>query len=166
MPRICLMSAPADLPQAVLDFDPKPMPAAVGQPPESALGSRLQAVRNHYGLSADALSRLTKTYDYPEPRGVSATALLRYEAGEAMPAARELRLLCESLDVSADWLLFGRIRESAATVAGLAVLTALRDLHQELARARDVGEAVAAAPGSIAKMTRRQRIEEAKRRPV
>jgi len=88
-------------------FKPSPMLAPTGAPPEAGIGARLQAARNHYRLSVDALARLTKTYDSHEGRGISATALLRYEASAALPGTRELRLLSESLGVESDWLIFG-----------------------------------------------------------
>lgn len=145
------------------EFIPKPMPAPIGQAPESRIGERIQAARNHFGLSVDALSRVTKAADQQEGRGVSATALLRYESAEALPGARELRLLAESLGPSVDWLITGNITEGldAAEQELLAVLWKLHSLH---ARRSALGDAVAFAPEHIAKGLRTRRIIEAKRR--
>lgn len=145
------------------DFIPKPLVASSGQPPESKLGARVQTARNHFGLSVDALSRLTKATDVHESRGVSSTALLRYEAGEALPGARELRLLCDSLGVSADWLLTGNLA-AGLDPAEHELLAALWRVNQFHSRQAAVGDGVALMPAYIEKMQRRQRIVEAKRR--
>lgn len=146
------------------EFDAKPMPAPFGEAPEKLLGKRIQAARNHYVLSVDALSRLTKTYDETEQRGVSASALLRYEAGDALPAGRELRILCESLGVSADWLIFGRHHSSEVTAREVALLAAMRAAQGEWATRREVGDSLFAHERLAAASLRQQRIEEAKKR--
>ena len=143
---------------------PRPWLAPVGQPPESALGQRLKAARIHYGLSVDALSRVTKAVDQFESRGVSATAMLRYEAGETLPGARELRLLCESLRVTADWFVLGRV------IAGLDVeeqtaIAANRALHAHYHRKMAMeGEAAALTVEHAARQQWAQWMIEAKRR--
>jgi len=145
------------------EFVPKPLPAPFGSPTESIFGARVQAARNHFGLSVDALSRVTKATDTHEGRGISATALLRYEAGEALPGARELRLLTEALGVSADWLLTGEA-VPGISIAEQELLAALWGLHQHHALRNATGDAVAMAPAFIQKQTRLQRIADAKRR--
>ncbi len=159
------MPAPKDPAEGRLKrFELVAMPAPVGEPPERNLGSRLQRVRQHFGMSVDALSRATKAWDEPELRGVSATALLRYEAGQALPAARELRLLSDSLGVSAHWLLFGVASDEAPSIEQKQLLAAL-----------DAYIARKAPDASIEDASKRQvdemrwlqvcgRIEEAKRR--
>lgn len=147
------------------DFMPEPMPAEINSAPESAFGSRLQAARSHYGLSVDALSRLTKATDTLEARGVSATALLRYESGDALPGARELRLLCQSLGVSSDWLIFGRTMASAVSAVEEHLLVLLRKLSDEHARKRDMGPSIARTIDESDRWQRAQLIEQAKRRP-
>lgn len=146
------------------EFDPKPLPAPFGQVPESLLGKRIQVARNHYGLSVDALSRLTKAYDEDKQKGVSASALLRYEAGEAMPAARELRILCESLGVPADWLIFGRHHAGEVTRAELALLAAMRAANDEWTTRREVGDGAFSHERFSAVAQRLKRVEEAKKR--
>lgn len=148
-----------------VEFEPIPMPGQAGMPPESALGARLQAARTHYDLSGDALSRLTKPYDEPEQRGVSATALLRYEAGEALPATRELRILCEALGIPADWLIFGTTKDRAVSVAEQLVFAGLRMLHRDNAQRQAMGEDLALTMDQNDARVRARRIEEARRRP-
>jgi transcriptional regulator with XRE-family HTH domain len=147
------------------DFIPEPMPAPFGTAPESIFGARLQAARNHFGLSVDALSRLTKATDMVESRGVSSTAVLRYESGDALPGVRELRLLCQSLGVSGDWLIFGRTMASAVTAAEESLLVAMRNLHREHAVKRELGGGIAMTIDESERRQRAQLIEQARRRP-
>lgn len=82
---------------------------ASGRPaPEEGIGARIRDARLRpvYDLSVEALSRLCKEFD-DQGQGITPTTLLRYEQGKVLPGARELRVLCDALDVSADWLLFG-----------------------------------------------------------
>jgi transcriptional regulator with XRE-family HTH domain len=152
-------------PKPFEDFHPKPMPAPVNSAPESVFGGRVQAARSHFGLSVDALSRLTKATDKQGGRGVSATALLRYESGDALPGARELRLLCQSLGVSSDWLIFGRTMASTVSAAEEHLLVAMRNLHREHAHRRELGEQIAMTLDEAERRERAQLIEQAKRRP-
>lgn len=77
-------------------------------PPEHGIGDRIKEARQrpNYDLSVEALSRLCRESD-GESQGIAPTTLLRYEQGKVLPGAREIRILCDALDVSADWLLFG-----------------------------------------------------------
>lgn len=151
-------------PTAEADFVQRSMPAPNGTPPESIFGARLQSVRNHFGLSVDALSRVTKDADTHENRGLSATALLRYEDSGALPGGRELRLLCDALGVSADWLLTG------ATVAGIdpvereAMEAQWRLFRFYEERSELAGGAVMNMTEAMERMKRNQRIADAKRR--
>lgn len=149
---------------AEVDFEQRPMPAPNGTPPESIFGARIQAVRNHFGLSVDALSRVTKEADEHENRGLSATALLRYEDSGALPGGRELRLLCDALGVSADWLLTG------SNVAGIdaaereALEAQWRLFRFYERRSGEMGGGVMNTTEAMARMKRHQRIADAKRR--
>lgn len=125
-------------------FKPSAMPAAPGQPPESLLGKRIKAARAHYNLSAEALSRLSKLADTAEGRGVSPPSISRYEAGEALPGARELRLLCDSLEVSAHWLLYGQV-PSGVTPFEQGLLDAMRTFVRSVADDADIGGAPTSA---------------------
>ena len=89
--------------------------------------------------------------------------MLRYEAGEALPGTRELRLLCESLRVTADWLALGQV------IAGLDVeeqtaIAANRALHAHYQRKLNMGEAVAMTVEHAARQQWVQWVIEAKRR--
>ena len=97
--------------------------------PEEQIGERIRQRRNKLELNFEQLSRLTAEYDPPDyKKGLTAAMLARYERGfdgrPVMPGARELRILCQSLDVSADWLLFGvNTAESAQGTLALAKAT-------------------------------------------
>jgi transcriptional regulator with XRE-family HTH domain len=43
----------------------------------------------------------------PVGQGISHQTLIKYEKGIVLPGSRELRILCDALAVSADWLIFG-----------------------------------------------------------
>lgn len=77
-------------------------------PPEEGIGGRIKVKRTALNLNVEELARLTESYDYREHgegKGISASMLRRYESGGFKPGAREICLLCDALDVSADWLL-------------------------------------------------------------
>jgi transcriptional regulator with XRE-family HTH domain len=74
---------------------------------EDLIGDRIKAKRQRLGMNFEQLARLCKDYDEPTKEGISPTSLLRYESGKFKPGARELRILCAALDVSANWLLLG-----------------------------------------------------------
>lgn len=81
-------------------------------PPENRIGERIRLKRAEIagGLTVEDLSKICKEFD-PEGKGISRLALSRYEAGKFIPGARELRILCEALGVSPNWLLLGTDRE-------------------------------------------------------
>lgn len=109
-------------------FKPIPMLTPPGEPPEKLLGRRLNAARTHYKLNAEALSRLSKSVDVHEGRGISPPSIARYESGESLPGARELRLLGQALGVSMDWLVFGTVTEGGKSDAEQQLIDALRRL--------------------------------------
>ncbi|WP_290645904.1 hypothetical protein, partial [Aquabacterium sp.] len=53
-------------------------------------------------------------------------SLNRYEAGDSWPGAREIRLLCESLGLTSQWLLFGDLGMSGESKDEQALLKALK----------------------------------------
>lgn len=65
---------------------------------EDGIGIRLKAARESKGLSQSDLHNKT---------GLSRTVLINYEAGRHKPGARELRLLCDALEVSPNHLIYG-----------------------------------------------------------
>jgi len=87
-------------------------------PPEDSIGDRIKAERNKLHLNIEELARLTGAYDYRDHgkgKGISASMLRRYESGGFNPGAREICLLCDALDVSADWLVRGIETKSQVT---------------------------------------------------
>lgn len=98
-------------------------------PPESAIGQRIAYCRGQLdNLPVEALARYTKYFDLDEEKGVSRNSILRYEAGETLPGARELRILCDALWIPLDWLLYGRIGSDGLEPAERHALDAIRDL--------------------------------------
>ena len=95
--------------------------------PESRLGERLRYARSQLDLNIEALSRLTEGYD-ANSKGVSPTSISRYEAGENLPGTLELRILCDSLGVTAQWLVYGDVPNAGKTEAEQEVISALRKL--------------------------------------
>lgn len=71
-----------------------------------AIGRRLRVARDAKGLTQKQLSVRTKFAD-PEEKGISRTAIVGYEAGTSRPGTRELRILCESLHISPNHLIYG-----------------------------------------------------------
>ena len=66
---------------------------------EALLGSRLKEVRDRKRkMTAAELHRKT---------GISKSSLTRYEKGDRLPGASELRALCDALKVSPEYLLYG-----------------------------------------------------------
>jgi transcriptional regulator with XRE-family HTH domain len=65
---------------------------------EDGIGNRLKAAREVKGLSQIDLHNKT---------GLSRTVLINYEAGRHKPGVRELRLLCDALEVSPNQLIYG-----------------------------------------------------------
>lgn len=109
------------------DGTPIPQPELA---PEKGIGKRIKEARERpeNGLSIEALSRLCKLID-PVGQGISQQTLVKYEKGIVLPGSRELRILCDALAVSADWLLMGR--EKPGFISMDAALTALAGMIQE-----------------------------------
>lgn len=53
----------------------------------------------------------------PEGKGISRTAIIGYEQGSTKPGLREIKLLCEVLRVSPNWLIYGTDAAAKATLA-------------------------------------------------
>lgn len=70
------------------------------------VGRRILEARNGLGLSQQGLHGRTKLHD-PEGIGISRAVLSLYETGVNKPGAREIRILCETLKVTPNWLLYG-----------------------------------------------------------
>ena len=92
--------------------------------PERYLGERIQRARQAAGLTQPQLSKRMAHAD-KEGRGVSAAVISLYERGVNKPGPRELRLLCETLRVTPNILLYGdedpfRGRTELARYGGIA----------------------------------------------
>lgn len=77
---------------------------------EDGIGIRLKTAREAKSMSQSDLHGKT---------GLSRTVLINYEAGRHKPGARELRLLCDALEVSPNQLIYGSEEPHALTI-GLA----------------------------------------------
>jgi len=75
--------------------------------PEREISERIKQRRKELDLTVEMLAALTARYEYATDEGISVPTLYRYEKGERLPGARELRLLSGALNVSPNWLLLG-----------------------------------------------------------
>ena len=130
--------------------------------PEEGIGARIKEARQRpdYDLSVEALSRLCREFD-PQGQGITPTTLLRYEQGKVMPGARELRVLCDALDVSADKLLFGMENPMDLSLSeGLRVLARLiadnEAKENPLRRKRGVPDTVKSEKIRLAKIPKKR----------
>lgn len=74
--------------------------------PEDGIGDRIRTERERRGWSQSQLHVRTKECD-PDGKGIARTVLIGYESGTYRPGARELRILCETLVLTPEWLLLG-----------------------------------------------------------
>ena len=78
------------------------------------IGKRISDARNGLGWSQSVLHVQTKMAD-SERVGISRAVLSLYETGTNKPGAREVRILCEALKVSPNWLFYGSESNALAT---------------------------------------------------
>jgi transcriptional regulator with XRE-family HTH domain len=81
-------------------------PGRLNHLPESELGDRIQEIREGKRLTQGELAELTKSID-PEEKGISRAVISLYEAGKNRPSPREMRLLCEALRITPNFLIYG-----------------------------------------------------------
>lgn len=78
---------------------------------ELSIGERIQKKRKELDLTVEQLTtailRHDRGTDSENEKGVSVSSMYLYEKGDRLPRAKEIKLICYALDVSADWLLFG-----------------------------------------------------------
>lgn len=74
--------------------------------PDQEVGVRIRQAREEMQLTQAHVATRSRMAD-PEDKGISRTALIGYEAGSSRPGLREIRLLCEVLKVTPNWLIFG-----------------------------------------------------------
>ena len=63
---------------------------------KQTIGDRLYEIRAERDLSYGKIARMTSTSD---------TTWMRWETGETTPSAKVIIAICETFNVSADWLL-------------------------------------------------------------
>lgn len=113
----------SDAPWAYLAVRPALGPI-LSDDPERGIGKRIAYCRGQLdNLSFEALARYTRCFDR---KGIAATSLMRYESGEYLPGARELRILSDTFWVPATWLLFGAVDHDAIDPGTSALVDALR----------------------------------------
>lgn len=103
------------------------MPAPANEPPESRFGDRMKDARQQLELSVEALSRLCRSYDTHESKGISPPTLGRYEGNETLPGIRELRLIAKALAVPVQWMVYGDLPNVKGTAQVQALVVAMRD---------------------------------------
>lgn len=74
--------------------------------PEDDLGLRIQESRKAKNLTQGQLAELTRSLDSDE-KGISRAVLSLYESGTNRPSPREIRLLCEALSITPNYLIYG-----------------------------------------------------------
>jgi transcriptional regulator with XRE-family HTH domain len=79
--------------------------------PDDAIGTRIREKRDERQLNVSQLAERTKEVS-PDGKGLSRAVIAGYENGSYKPGTRELRILCSALEVSPNWLVFGRERLS------------------------------------------------------
>ena len=87
--------------------------------PEDGIGDRIRSAREGRGFSQTGLATRTRVLD-SKGKGVARTVIVGYEAGTFRPGAREIRLICQALSVSPNWLILGA--EAAPTQASMETL--------------------------------------------
>lgn len=113
-----------------------------------SIGRRLVEARMGLGLSQQAVHTRTKLND-PEGVGVSRAVLSLYETGVNKPGAREIRILCETLKVTPNWLLYGTdspaktLQPSLEFLRGSEVTLSVRLAYALLALSPEEREAIA-----------------------
>lgn len=81
---------------------------------EDGIGIRLKSAREAKRLSQRDLHNRT---------GLSRTVLINYEAGRHKPGTRELRLLCDALEISPTYLIYGteELRPKSLSLADIII---------------------------------------------
>ena len=88
------------------------------------IGERIRKLRNESGMSQEQLADAVH---------VSRQAVSKWETGESLPDTERLMILCHVLDVSADYLLFGKETEAVLSVAQQEVQPAQNGMAQRVA---------------------------------
>lgn len=100
-----------------------PPPTTNSETPEDdrEFPARLKSAREARGLTQGGVATRSKMAD-PDGKGISRTAIIGYEQGTTKPGLRELRLLCQVLLVTPNWLIFGTDTAAAVTLPSTELL--------------------------------------------
>lgn len=143
-----------------------PMPARSGEPPEARFGERVRESRQQLGLTIEALSRLCRSWDAPDGKGISPPTIGRYEENATLPGLRELRLLADALGVPVQWLVDGNLPRSGGTREIQALAVALREFVEYVQGDIQIGSmTVSETLRQQSANVRETRLTEAKRPP-
>lgn len=85
---------------------PSNQPGRFMYPPEDGLGGRIKETREFKHITQGDLATLTLSLD-SEEKGISRAVISLYEKGTNRPSPREIRLLCEALKVTPNYLIYG-----------------------------------------------------------
>lgn len=102
---------------APVDSDHQRLPEG-GDTLAKDIGRRIVRAREGLGFSQHAVHVRSKRHD-PEGKGISRSVLSMYETGVNRPGAREIVILCETLKVTPNWLLFGSESPAKAIQASM-----------------------------------------------
>lgn len=78
----------------------------INRPPEDRLGLRIKESRESKRMTQGELAQLTTSLDSDDV-GVSRAVISMYESGKNRPSPKELRLLCEALQITPNYLIYG-----------------------------------------------------------
>lgn len=81
-------------------------PGRLSSAPERDLGKRVQEMRESRRMTQGELSQLTLSLD-DEEKGISRPVISLYESGTNRPSPKEIRLLCEALQATPNFLIYG-----------------------------------------------------------
>jgi transcriptional regulator with XRE-family HTH domain len=96
----------------------KARPVSSVSVPEDQIGDRIREAREAMGLTQVGLATRTKLIDV-KGEGISRTVIIGYEAGNYKPGAREMRILCETLSITPNWLLYRKETPFEVTQASM-----------------------------------------------
>lgn len=88
---------------------------------EQGVSDRLKTAREERGFTQGVVATRTKMVD-PEKKGISRTAIIGYEQGSSRPGLREIKLLCEVLLITPNWLIYGTESAGIASQPSLDLL--------------------------------------------
>ncbi len=81
-------------------------PGRLSSAPERELGKRIQETRESKRITQGELSQLTLSLD-DEDKGISRAVISLYESGTNRPSPKEIRLICEALKITPNFLIYG-----------------------------------------------------------